>query len=311
MKVSIIVPIYNVEQYLAKCIESLIHQTYANIEIVLVNDGSKDNSEQIIQKYAEKDNRIVPLNKVNGGLSDARNFGLKYATGDYCLFIDSDDWLAESAIEMCVDKVKETGAEVVAFDMIYVYPDHEVFATGGQFELLSYKENPEVVLINNSACNKMFKTALFKEVQFPKGLWYEDLATIPIVLSKASSVAKVNEGLYYYFQRESSIAHTINPKVFDIYKAIHMVETAFEKTSMSEQIPKLYIEHGLNLTTIRIKNDADNPVKYWKMNNEHLDQYFPSWRTYKNFEGYSLKSKLVFWLLQHNLFGVVKLLYRR
>ena len=311
MKVSIIVPIYNVEQYLANCIESLIHQTYANIEIVLVNDGSKDNSEQIIQKYAEKDNRIVPLNKVNGGLSDARNFGLKYATGEYCLFIDSDDWLAESAIEMCVDKVKETGAEVVAFDMIYVYPDHEVFATGGQFELLSYKENPEVVLINNSACNKMFKTAMFKEVQFPKGLWYEDLATIPIVLSKASSVAKVNEGLYYYFQRESSIAHTINPKVFDIYKAIHMVETAFEKTSMSEQIPKLYIEHGLNLTTIRIKNDADNPVKYWKMNNEHLDQYFPSWRTYKSFEGYSLKSKLVFWLLQHNLFGVVKLLYRR
>ena len=311
MKVSIIVPIYNVEQYLAKCIESLVQQTYENIEILLVNDGSKDNSEKIMRDYAEKDNRIVCLNKVNGGLSDARNYGLKYAKGQYCLFIDSDDWLAEHAVEVCVNKVNQTGAEVVAFDMIYVYPDRETFATGGNFDVLTYKENPEVVLINNSACNKMFKTALFENIEFPKGLWYEDLATIPIVLSKASSVVKVNEGLYYYLQRESSIAHTINPKVFDIYKAIHMVEKAFENTALNVQIPKLYIEHGLNLTTIRIKNDADDVIKYWKMNNQHLDEYFPSWRTYKSFEGYSMKSKLIFWLLQHDLFRLVKILYRR
>lgn len=311
MKVSIIVPIYNVEQYLAKCIESLIQQTYENIEILLVNDGSKDNSVKIMQEYAAKDDRIVCLNKVNGGLSDARNYGLKYASGEYCLFIDSDDWLAVHAVELCVNKVYQTGAEVVVFDMIYVYPDCEVFATGGDFDVLSYKENPEVVLINNSACNKMFKTALFENIEFPKGLWYEDLATIPIVLSKASSVAKVNNGLYYYLQRESSIAHTINPKVFDIYKAIHMVENVFENTSMGTQIPQLYIEHGLNLTTIRIKNDADDPVKYWKMNNEHLDQYFPAWRLHKDFDGYSVKSKLIFWLLQHDLFQLVKILYRR
>ena len=311
MKVSIIVPIYNVEQYLAKCIESLVQQTYENIEILLVNDGSKDNSEKIMWEYAEKDNRIVCLNKVNGGLSDARNYGLKYATGQYCLFSDSDDQLAEHAVEVCVNKVNQTGAEVVAFDMIYVYPDRETFATGGNFDVLTYKENPEVVLINNSACNKMFKTALFENIEFPKGLWYEDLATIPIVLSKASSVVKVNEGLYYYLQRESSIAHTINPKVFDIYKAIHMVEKAFENTALNVQIPKLYIEHGLNLTTIRIKNDADDVIKYWKMNNQHLDEYFPSWRTYKSFEGYSMKSKLIFWLLQHDLFQLVKILYRR
>ncbi|MBE6107675.1 MAG: glycosyltransferase family 2 protein [Erysipelotrichaceae bacterium] len=311
MKVSIIVPIYNVEQYLAKCIESLIQQTYQNIEILLVNDGSKDNSEKIMQEYSDKDNRIVCLNKVNGGLSDARNYGLKHATGQYCLFIDSDDWLAEHAVEACVNKVNQTGAEVVAFDMIYVYPDRETFATGGNFDVLSFKENPEVVLINNSACNKMFKTALFENIEFPKGLWYEDLATIPIVLSKASSVAKVNDGLYYYLQRESSIAHTINSKVFDIYKAIRMVENAFENTSLSVQIPKLYVEHGLNLTTIRIKNDADDVIKYWKMNNQHLDEYFPSWRTYKSFEGYSMKSKLIFWLLQHDLFQIVKILYRR
>ena len=206
MKVSIIVPIYNVEMYLGKCIESLIHQTYKNIEILLVNDGSKDKSEEIMKEYALKDERIVCLNKVNGGLSDARNYGMKFAKGQYCLFIDSDDWLALDAVECCVKKVRETNAEVVCFDMIYVYSDREVFAGGGDFDVLSYDINPEVVLVNNSACNKMFKLSLFDDIEFPKGMWYEDLATIPIVLSKAKLVAKVNKGLYYYLQRESSIA---------------------------------------------------------------------------------------------------------
>lgn len=311
MKVSIIVPIYNVEQYLAKCIESLIHQTYKNIEILLVNDGSKDKSEDIMKEFAQKDERIVCLNKVNGGLSDARNYGMRFATGQYCLFIDSDDWLALDAVECCVQRAKETNAEVICFDMIYVYSDREVFASGGDFDVLSYRQNPEVVLINNSACNKMFKTELFQDIEFPKGMWYEDLATIPIVLSRAESVAKVNKGLYYYLQRESSIAHTINMKVFDIYKAISMVDNAFKGTQLESQIEKLYIEHGLHLTTIRIKNDADDVVKYLKLNNQHLDQYFPTWRKIRRFEGYSFKTKLIFTLLQHDLFTIVKMLYRR
>ena len=311
MKVSVIVPIYNVEQYLAKCIESLIHQSYKNLEILLVNDGSTDKSQSVMEEYALKDERIVCLNKENGGLSDARNYGMKFASGEYCMFVDSDDWLALDAVESCVKRIKQTGAEIVCFDMVYVYSDHQTFASGGDFELLSFEKNPEVVLVNNSACNKMLKVSLFENIEFPKGMWYEDLATIPIVLSKAKSVAKVNQGLYYYLQRERSIAHTISPKVFDIYKAISMVENAFKGTNLENQISKLYIEHGLHLTTIRIKNDADDVVKYLKLNNQYLDEYFPSWRSIKKFDGYSCKSKLIFMLLQHNQFQIVKKLYRR
>lgn len=311
MKISVIVPIYNVEKYLVKCIDSLVNQTYHDLEIILVNDGSTDSSEDIIKQYAEKDNRILALNKNNGGLSDARNYGLKYATGDYCLFIDSDDYLALNALELCVNKINETGADIVCFDMIYVYSDHTVFASGGDFNLISFKKNPNAILINNSACNKMFKRNLFELIEFPKGMWYEDLATIPIILSKANLIAKVNEGLYYYLQREQSIAHTINEKVFDIYKAIKMVEDYFADISLKDEISKMYIEHGLNLTTLRIKDDADDIVKYLKLNNQYLDKYYSSWRKIKKFEGYSLKKKIVFYLLQHDLFKLVKLIYKK
>lgn len=311
MKVSIIVPIYNVEKYLAKCIDSLVNQTYRDVEIILVNDGSTDSSEDIVKQYAEKDCRILALNKVNGGLSDARNYGLKYATGEYCLFIDSDDYLALNAIELCVNKVNESNADIVCFDMIYVYSDHETFASGGDFDLLSFKKDSSAILINNSACNKMFKRTLFDHIQFPKGMWYEDLATIPIVLSKADCIAKVNAGLYYYLQREQSIAHTINEKVFDIYKAIKMVEDYFSGANLNDEIGKMYIEHGLNLTTLRIKNDAEDVVRYFRLNNQYLDQYYPTWRKIKKFEGYSMKKKIVFYLLQHDLFMLVKLIYKK
>ncbi|MBR5290120.1 MAG: glycosyltransferase family 2 protein [Erysipelotrichaceae bacterium] len=311
MKVSIIVPIYNVEQYLAKCIESLIHQTYGNLEILLVNDGSKDHCDQIMEEYAAKDHRIVCLYKENGGLSDARNYGLNYATGEYCLFVDSDDTLALDAIELCVKKVEETQAEVVVFDMMYVYSDHTTNASGGDFDQLSFADNPEVILINNSACNKMFKTSLFKDIQFPRGMWYEDLATIPVVMAKAKSVVKLNANLYYYLQRESSIAHTINEKVFDIYKAIRMIENAFEGHQISKEVQKMYIQHGLFLTTLRIKDSSDDFVTYMKKNIQCLDEYFPAWRTYQDFGMYSIKARLVFWLLQHNQLWCVKLLYRK
>lgn len=311
MKVSIIVPIYNVEKYLAKCIDSLVNQTYRDVEIILVNDGSTDSSEDIVKQYAEKDSRIMALNKVNGGLSDARNYGLKYATGEYCLFIDSDDYLALNAIELCVNKVNESNADIVCFDMIYVYSDHETFASGGDFDLLSFKKDSSAILINNSACNKMFKRTLFDQIQFPKGMWYEDLATIPIILSKADCIAKVNEGLYYYLQREQSIAHTINEKVFDIYKAIKMVEDYFSGANLNDEIEKMYIEHGLNLTTLRIKNDAKDVVRYFKLNNQYLDKYYPAWRKIKKFEEYSMKKKIVFYLLQHDLFMLVKLIYKK
>lgn len=311
MKVSIIVPIYNVEKYLSACIESLVTQTYSEIEILLVNDGSKDNCHLIMEEYAKKDSRIVCLYKQNGGLSDARNYGLKYATGEFCMFVDSDDTIDSRTVELCVHSAKQYHSDIVVFDMKYIYPDREEFASGGNFECKSFKENRELIFINNSACNKMFRTSLFENVQFPKGMWYEDLATIPILISKAHKVSKVNEPLYFYLQREGSIAHTINEKIFDIYKAIHMIELYYSNHELDEEIKQLYIHHGLFLTTLRIKDSSNEIEKYLEMNIAYMDKYYPEWRSIKRFKGYSLKVQLIFTLLKKNCFKTVRRIYRK
>lgn len=311
MKVSIIVPVYNVEKYLSKCIDSLIHQTYSDIEILLVNDGSLDHSPEIMKKYAREDKRIRCLNKKNGGLSDARNYGLLYAEGEYCLFVDSDDYLDIRAVELCVNSAEQYRSDIVVFDMKYIYSDRVEIAGGGDFACTSFSENKEVIFINNSACNKMFKRSLFQDVKFPVGMWYEDLATIPILLFRAKKISKIDVPLYYYVQREGSIAHTINNKIFDIYKAIHIVEDCCSVYGMQEEIKNMYIRHGLYLTTIRIKESSDEILKYLKLNNTYLDKYLPEWRSIRRFNGYSIKSVIIFKLLQKDKFKLVQKLYRK
>lgn len=311
MKVSIIVPIYNVEKYLAECIESLIKQTYSNIEILLVNDGSPDQSYKIMEQYAKRDCRIHCLYKENGGLSDARNYGLEHATGDYCLFVDSDDTIDWHTVELCVKNVEKYHSDIVVFDMKYIYPNHEETASGGNFECTSFSQNRNLVFINNSACNKLFKVSLFNDIKFPMGMWYEDLATVPILLSKANCVSKVDAPLYFYLQRTGSIAHTVNEKIFDIYNAIQKIEDYYKNHELENEIKKLYIHHGLYLTTLRIKDSSNEIEKYLKMNNQYLDQYIPAWRSVFNFKGYSIKNQIIFKLLQKNCFKLVKLLYRK
>ena len=174
--VSIIVPVYNVEKYLPKCVDSLINQTYKNVEIILVDDGSTDQSGNICDTYLEKDNRIVVLHKKNGGLSDARNFGIEHAKGDYYSFVDSDDYLKEQTIEYLVDAAENNDCQISVCNMIRFYDDgtNDVF----------YKPcNNQVILENNdrfqtlsqpSVCNKLFKKELFDGVKFPYRKYYED-----------------------------------------------------------------------------------------------------------------------------------------
>jgi glycosyltransferase involved in cell wall biosynthesis len=311
MLVSIIVPIYNVEKYLNKCIDSLIKQTYNKIEILLVNDGSKDNSNIIMEEYAKQDKRVKCFYKNNGGLSDARNYGLKNSNGEYVMFIDSDDYIALNAVELLVNSIKENSSEIAVCDMSYVYDDHQTYTSGGNFDTLSFNDNHEVIFINNSACNKLFKISLFDDIKFPTGLWYEDLACIPIVLSKAKKVSKINEALYFYVQRGDSIAHTISNKIFDIYQAIKMISDYYDNHQLDKEINKLYIEHGLFLTTLRIKDSGDEVIKYWEMNLEKLDQYYPAWRNIKKFDNYSFKQNIIFKLLQKNKLNLVYKIYNK
>lgn len=301
--VSIIVPIYNVEKYLKRCLESLVSQTYEEIEILLVNDGSTDGSVKIAQEYADKYKNVILLSKKNGGLSDARNYGLRYAEGDYVAFIDSDDWIDERMIEKLVLKADSAKADIVCCDMEYVDDDgNRKYSSGGEFEIVDVKDFPEIISINNSACNKIYRRNLFDQIEFPVGDWYEDLGTVPKLIFLSERVAKVNEPLYFYYQRTESISHTKNEKIFDIYKCLKSVKNFIIERTNDEryvnEINKMFVIHGAELTTLRIKEYSSDRENYLEKNVDLLEENYPEWYQDEIIKSYPLKKRIVFFLLK-------------
>ncbi len=216
--ISIIVPVYKVEEYLDKCIESLVNQTYANLEIILVNDGSPDRCSDICEKWKKKDNRIIVLNKENGGQSDARNAGMKIAKGLYFIFADSDDYVSKDYVEYLYKILESTGADIAVGKM-------ENFLEGSSPKIV--KSDSNYILTLNSieaiqdflyekhfATNvtaKIYKKELFDGIEFPKGKKYEDLYVLYKIVSKCNIVVYGNNSIYYYMIRHNSTIGTLDP----------------------------------------------------------------------------------------------------
>lgn len=209
--VSVIVPVYNVNQYLVKCLESIINQIYENLEIILVDDGSTDNSGIICDEYSKKDKRIKVIHKENGGLSDARNAGIEIAKGEYLTFIDSDDFIAEDYIEYLYNLLKKYNAEVSVCCKINFYENEEIdkvlnterimmFTGQEAMENLFYQKE-----ITPSAWAKLYSREIFKEIRYPKGKIYEDLGTTYKVFFEAKKVVWSSAQKYFYLQRQNSI----------------------------------------------------------------------------------------------------------
>lgn len=222
MKVSVIIPVYNVEKYLHRCVESVIKQTYKELEIILVDDGSKDNSGLLCDQLAEKDDRIVALHKENGGLSSARNTGNKVASGEYILYLDSDDYLARDCVKKALTMCKKTGAQIAIMQMMYISEEtnDEISTSEKEFlKVLSAEEAIEASLYQRlySCCApaKLFHREIINGIEFPVGRVSEDLATCHLFLSKANKVAYTNAIGYYYRQHGNSIMHVFNPKRMD------------------------------------------------------------------------------------------------
>jgi len=184
--VSIIVPIYNVSEYLEKCIMSLINQTYKNIEIILVNDGSTDNSLDICKKYETEDKRIVVLNKINGGLSDARNYGIERAKGQYITCVDSDDYVTDDYVEFMYNNLKKDDADISICKHIVLFDNNTQISTATHKKyILNPKDTLEMLLYDEdmdvSAVAKLYKKELFEGIKYPKGQLFEDAATTYII----------------------------------------------------------------------------------------------------------------------------------
>lgn len=239
-KVSIIVPVYNVEEYLEKCICSIINQTYQNIEIIIINDGSTDNSRQICEKYARMDTRIKLINKKNGGLSSARNCGIKNASGNYILFVDSDDYIEKNTVETFLQKIEQKKLEVIIGN---AYVDD---AKGNEEKFIKKRDkNQNVVsgidyLINKNkksffcvfVCINMYRRdfILQNNLFFKEGILHEDEDWTPRVFMKAKKVKGIDFVFYHYIKhRENSITNSKD-------KTRNMIDLLYIYTSLEKEI---------------------------------------------------------------------------
>ena len=221
--ISIIVPVYKVEPYLRRCLDSIIGQSYSNLQIILVDDGSPDGCPQICDDYATKDNRIRVIHKKNGGLSDARNAGLSICTGEYISFIDSDDWVSSEYINELYSSIKETsaGIAIINHKCVTSFPAREIqekrrikifSRQQALFELFAKQHQPFVV-----SWGKLYRKELFNDIQFPTGKCHEDEFTSHLLISRVSKVAYSNRTMYFYYQRADSI--TRRNHISDIIEA--------------------------------------------------------------------------------------------
>ena len=219
--ISVVVPIYNMECYLPRCLDSIKKQSYPNLEVILVNDGSSDGSGRICQKYVNNNNWKY-LEKPNGGLSDARNFGLNYAHGEYIGFVDSDDYIdSEMYLQLYNDLVK-TGADISSVGFKEFSDNDDCYhkdCTNEKAEVYEKKEAVKLLFFKdkyaNYAWNKLYKAELFEKIRYPIGRNMEDLGTTYKLFLLAEKVSYNSRILYYYYQRPESIVHSAKPGFYE------------------------------------------------------------------------------------------------
>ncbi len=213
--ISVLIPVFNTEQYLCQCLESVVRQTYTNIEIILIDDGSTDNSGSICDSYAKQDARIRVIHTGNRGIATARNHGLELAKGSYIVFLDSDDWMELHSIETLLSKAVQTGADIVVTGCFTEFKGKSL-PSGHREEQILYKNDILSAyakeILRDIVWNKLYRKECFADVVFPDGHTYEDVKTthklLTDVVMKNGKIAIISEDLYHYRMRKSSIVHT-------------------------------------------------------------------------------------------------------
>lgn len=249
--ISVIVPIYNVEKYLQKCIDSILKQTYTNIEVILVDDGSPDNCGKICDDYKQLDHRISVIHKTNGGLSDARNVGIKESNGEFIVFVDSDDFINPNMIEILYNCHIKSEADIVIcnFERFYENNLPQVNICFPEIEFIIFKPIEALKLLNTAeykyqftmAVTKLYKKKIFMDIKFPKGKLHEDTFVAHRILDKANKIAYTNLVFYYYLKREGSIMNSRSITKIDAVLAVEDRLNYYKNHHYDELIPKTLI----------------------------------------------------------------------
>ena len=321
MKISVIVPVYNVEAYLSKCITSILEQSFSEYEIIIINDGSEDNSGRIAEEFAEKyPEKVVYIKQKNKGLGGARNTGIYKAKGEYLLFVDSDDFIAPVTLENVYIKIEKEHADLLLFDFYRVSEDYEsldrdygCFGAAKEFTLESY---PEILFDNPSSWNKLYHRHLFLDtgIEFPEKVWYEDLCTTLKIYTKARKIVYLKDAFYYYYQRDSSIMHTKNcEKYLQIIDAMDELLKYFKEQGIYEEFEQelefLAVYHLLFFSVVQI-NKIDPKSVIQKRIKEYVIEKFPNYqKNYYYKKRFGTKEKLILYFIRKGWFYLLRICF--
>ncbi len=300
--VSIIVPVYNTEKYLDKCIQSILGQTYKNLDILFINDGSTDGSLQILEKYQAQDDRIRIFSKENGGQGLARNLGIEQAKGGLLMFVDSDDWISDSCVEALHKALTKNRYDISMGDMAKTYYEKEdVESILGQitFPVMDSSNKQEWIFrVSNFPVAKLYRKSLFIDysIRFP-GHCFEDTATLPLLYAVADKVCYVRKNVYYYRSREGSTVNNLY-HIYDRIKCIASLKKGFQKLGLYDEYREQIREYALfrsKLNRKKVKELAERTVLDFEAKQEEFDyqnfgiryKEIPQERTY-TFGSYNL-----------------------
>lgn len=316
IRVSVIVPVYNVYEYLDKCLKSLVNQTLKDIEIIVVNDGSTDNSQEIIDEYVSKYDFVKSYIKTNGGLSDARNYGMRYATGKYIGFIDSDDYVDIDMYEKMYNKAEEDKSDIVECDLHHTYHDYEDDEIGARIY-----DKKELIMNGRSVVwNKIYRRELLEKagIEFLKGIIYEDVNFFVKLMPHVNKYSYVDNVFVHYVQRKSSINNMYSKKTLDIIYVIEDIITYYKEKNLYDEykdtLEYLTIRLILCSSFLRMSKipDKKNRLEAYYLNWSTLVKEFPNWkenkylRDNKTKRGIYMKSVNKF---SYNLYGKIFALY--
>lgn len=316
IKVSVIVPVYNVEKYILKCINSIVNQTLEDIEIIVVNDGTKDNSIKLIEDNFN-DKRIKIFSKKNGGLASARNFGIKQARGKYLFFVDSDDFIEENCLLDMYSKAIKNKVDLVICDY------YKYFENGDKEHIPTipfYEENNRKCSITSmpGAVCKLIKREIIlnNNIEFLENHFFEDNAIMPYLCAICNNFSYIPKPYYYYLHREGSILHQnkYNKKWEDIFTSLDNLYNCFKKNNCIEkynqELEYIYIEyllHAANLRFIDYKEAYYNIKKVSKI----IKNKFPNWRKNYYYKKHNFKYKVIVNLFYYNQIKLIKMLRRK
>lgn len=319
IKVSVIVPVYNVEKFIDKCLNSLVKQSLKEIEIIVVNDGTKDNSQKIVDKYVKKyPDKIKSYIKENGGQGSARNYGLKKATGEYIGYVDSDDFVEKDMYKKLYNKAKENNYDIVVCGNYNVSEDYQNKNIDAFIN--NYNTDLENIFFGKMAVwNKIYKRDILikNKLEFKEKVWYEDLAFTLKAIMNSNTFAFIDEPLYDYLIREGSTMNNSNVQrnleILDAFNDILSYIQHNKKEEYFSKIEFLAIDHIYISAIVRVlKAEADDKVKRETINKliDYMNKKFPNYKNNKYINTLSKNRKIIYKLINIKMYGLINLIFK-